>query len=44
MHETDAHFLPRSKQPWVGLPKDAEVCEEAIPPERLKAIFSLNLA
>jgi hypothetical protein len=28
---------------WVGLPKDAEVYEEAIPPERLKAI-SLNLA
>lgn len=39
-----AHMWARSKQPWVGLSADAEVYEEAIPPDRLKVIFALNLA
>lgn len=37
------HMWTKSKQAWIGLPADAEAYAEAIPPDRLKAIFSLNL-
>lgn len=37
------HMWAKRKQAWIGLPADAEFYDEAIPSERLKAIFSLNL-
>lgn len=36
------HMWAKRKQPWIGLPDEAEVYEEAVPTERLKAMFLLN--
>lgn len=37
------HMWTKSKQAWVGLPEGAEAYAEAIPPDRLKAVFTINL-
>jgi len=37
------HMWARSRPAWVSLPVAAEIYEEAIPPDRLRAIFALNL-
>lgn len=36
------HMWTRSKQRWIALPENSESYAEAIPPERLKALFTLN--
>lgn len=37
------HMWAKRKQAWIGLPADAQVYDEAIPPELLQAFFSINL-
>ena len=36
------HIWVRRKQAWVGLAPDAETYEEAMPPERAKAVMGAN--
>jgi hypothetical protein len=39
-----AHMWTRSRLPWIALPADAEVYDEAMPQARLVAIFNANQA
>jgi hypothetical protein len=36
------HMWVRRKQSWIGLPAQAETYDEAIPPDRVTAIFAPN--
>jgi len=38
------HMWVKRKQSWIGLPAHAETYEEAIPPDRVRAIFAPNFA
>ena len=38
------HMWAKRKQSWVGLSENAEVYNEAIPPDRVMAIFAPNFA
>lgn len=37
------HMWTKRKPAWIGLPPDADVYDEAVPIDRLRAIFALNL-